>query len=361
MDYPARRARLAALLPGLGVDAALVTALTNVAYLTGLASSNAAVLVTADGTALLATDGRYAEQAARSAPDLDVVVGRDVATALLQRAAADARGARTVAVETHSLTVDEFGALSDAGSVRLAPLGRAVEALRAVKDDGEVAALSACAALADQALAGLLADGGVRVGRTEREVAADLEARMRTLGADGPAFESIVAAGPNSALPHARPGDRPLTSGDLVVLDFGARLGGYHSDCTRTVALGPLADWQRDLYGLVGAAQAAGITALVPGAECVDVDAAARRVVGDAGYGDQFPHGLGHGVGLEVHEAPGLGPSATGRLPERAVVTVEPGVYLPGRGGVRTEDLLVVARSGPAPLTGAPKELLVLG
>ncbi|MDP9407298.1 MAG: M24 family metallopeptidase, partial [Actinomycetota bacterium] len=176
-----------------------------------------------------------------------------------------------------------------------------------------------------------------------------------------PAFESIVAGGPRGALPHARPSERPLQAGDLVVLDFGARLSGYHSDCTRTVALAPVADWQRDLHALVGAAQAAGIAALTPGAKGVAVDAAARAVIDDAGHGEHYPHGLGHGVGLEVHEAPGLGPSAAGRLPSRAVVTVEPGVYLPGRGGVRTEDLLVVTGAGPELLTTSPRELLVLG
>jgi Xaa-Pro aminopeptidase len=368
-DHAGRRARLAGVLALVDADAALVTGLANIRYLTGLASSNAALLVPRPatglagtgpaGTGLLATDGRYAEQAAASCPDVDLVVARDPARALLERAAA--AGARVVAVETHVLTVDAFGDLADATPARLVPLGRAVEALRAVKDPGEVALLRSCARLADRALAGLLVDGGVRPGRTERDVAADLEARMRALGAEAPAFETIVASGPRGALPHARPSDRPLAPGDLVVLDFGARIDGYHSDCTRTVVLGPAAQWQRDLHALVAAAQAAGIAALRPGAEGVAVDAAARAVVDDAGHGEHYPHGLGHGVGLEVHEAPGLGPTVPGRLPSRAVVTVEPGVYLPGRGGVRTEDLLVVSDAGPELLTTSPAELLVLG
>lgn len=368
-DHAGRRARLAGVLALTDADAALVTGLANVRYLTGLASSNAALLLPREGagaprtglpgTGLLATDGRYAEQAAACCPDLELVVARDVARALLERAAA--AGAGVVAVETHVLTVDTFGDLADASPARLVPLGRAVEALRAAKDPAEVALLRACAELADRALAGLLADGGVRPGLSEREVAADLDARLRSLGAEAPAFETIVAAGPRGALPHARPSDRALAPGDLVVLDFGARVGGYHSDCTRTVALAPVADWQRDLHALVGAAQAAGIEALRPGADAVAVDAAARAVIDDAGHGEHYPHGLGHGVGLEIHEAPGLGPLAAGRVPSRAVVTVEPGVYLSGRGGVRTEDLLVVSDVGSELLTTSPAELLVLG
>jgi Xaa-Pro aminopeptidase len=362
-DHAGRRARLAGVLADADADAALVTGVANVRYLTGLASSNAALLVPRKGGGLagglLATDGRYVEQAAACCPDLELVVARDVARALLERAAA--AGAGVVAVETHVLTVDTFDDLADATPARLVPLGRAVEGLRAAKNPAEVALLRCCAQLADRALAGLLADGGVRAGRAEREVAADLEARMRALGAEAPAFETIVASGPRGALPHARPSDRPLAPGDLVVLDFGARVDGYHSDCTRTVALAPVSDWQRDLHALVAAAQSAGIAALRPGAEGAGVDAAARAVIDDAGHGEHYPHGLGHGVGLEVHEAPGLGPSAPGRLPSRAVVTVEPGVYLPGRGGVRTEDLLVVHDTGPELLTTSPAELLVLG
>lgn len=350
-----RRARLGEMLADRHADAALVSAPANVRYLTGLASSNAAVLVAGDGTAVLATDGRYLTEAASS--DVELLDDRLPELALARRAAAD--GVRCLAVETHVLTVDQHAALTEA-DLDLISLGRTVEEQRMAKEDVELDRLRAAAELADHALEGLLAAGGVRVGRTEREVAADLEARMRAAGGDGPSFDTIVAAGPRGALPHARPGDRPLTPGDLVVLDFGTRLHGYVSDCTRTVALAPVADWQRDLHALVGRAHDAGIAALRPGTDLRDVDAAARDVITAAGHGGDYPHGLGHGVGLEIHEAPGLGPAAVGRLADRAVVTVEPGVYLPGRGGVRTEDTLVVTSTGPEFLTTTTTELRVL-
>ncbi|MGH3564992.1 MAG: M24 family metallopeptidase, partial [Pseudonocardia sp.] len=186
----------------------------------------------------------------------------------------------------------------------------------------------------------------------------DLETRMRRHGATGPAFETIVASGAHSAIPHHRPTDAFLCRGDLVKLDFGALSGGYHSDMTRTVVLGPPAAWQRELYDLVAAAQIAGRAAALPGADVVAVDAAARAVIVDAGRGDDFPHGLGHGVGLQIHEAPGLGPTGTGVLVAGMTVTVEPGVYLVGRGGVRIEDTVVVRDGEPQLLTHTTRELL---
>jgi Xaa-Pro aminopeptidase len=199
------------------------------------------------------------------------------------------------------------------------------------------------------------------VGRTEQQIARDLEWRMFALGAEALAFETIVAAGPNSAIPHHEPTSREVGAGDLLKIDFGARYAGYHADCTRTMMIHDQpADWQREIYDLVASSQEAGRHALAPGVARVDVDDAARSVISAAGYGDHFVHGLGHGVGLEIHEEPYFSPRSTGKLLSRTPVTVEPGVYLPDRGGVRIEDTLVVADT-PELLTTTTRELLVVG
>jgi Xaa-Pro aminopeptidase len=356
--HAARRDRLRALLAEQGADAALVTRLVNVRYLTGFTGSNAALLVTPD-EAVLATDGRYETQAADQAPDVTPVIRRDCAVALVERAAS--AGLARVGFEAHEVTVALHGTLTEvSGAPSLADLGPAVEGLRRVKDADEVALLAEACAISDRALADVLLH--VRPGRTERDVAGALEAAMRAHGGDGPAFETIVASGPHSAVPHHRPTDREIEAGDLLKVDFGARYGGYHADETRTFVVGrPPADWQRELHALVARAQQAGRDALAPGAEVRDVDRAARAVIEAAGHGPDFPHGLGHGVGLEIHEAPLMGYQATGRLADGTPVTVEPGVYLPGRGGVRIEDTLVVRDGEPVLLTTTTRELLVLG
>jgi Xaa-Pro aminopeptidase len=210
----------------------------------------------------------------------------------------------------------------------------------------------------DQAFAAVL--GAIQPGRSERELAILIERTMVDLGAESPAFDTIVASGPNGAIPHHSPGGRVLQRGDLVTIDCGARHAGYHADMTRTVALGPPAPWQREIYDLVAAAQLAGIAAATPGADVGDVDATSRATIAAAGHADHFGHGLGHGVGLEVHEAPMLGPGRTGKLKDRVPVTIEPGIYLPGKGGVRIEDTLVVRTAGPETLITTTKELLVL-
>jgi Xaa-Pro dipeptidase len=352
--HAARRAALAARLGD--ADAALVTRLVNVRYLTGFTGSNGALLVTRDGAAVLATDGRYIEQSQRQAPDVERSIVPAPAAGLVKAAAE--RGLGTVAYESHDVTVDLHESLASVGP-SLVKLGREVETLRAVKDDEEIALLREACAVADRAFARLLP--GLRAGRTEKDVARELEALMLEEGGDGPSFETIVASGPNSAVPHHRPTDRVLGTGEFVKLDFGALYRGYHSDMTRTVALAPVADWQREVYSLVARAQAAGRAALAVGAACGDVDKAARDVIVDAGHGEAYTHSLGHGVGLEIHEAPTLRAGATDTLADRTPVTVEPGVYLAGRGGVRIEDTLVV-REGADPelLTTTTKELLEL-
>jgi Xaa-Pro aminopeptidase len=365
--HAARRARAQELIAALGADAALITSPPNVRYLTGLASSNAAVLVPSAGPCVLATDARYAETAARDSADLELVTDRLVEPALA--GLAGRRGVATLAFEAHDLTVERHAALAARGDVLfLIPAGRLVEELRTVKDEAEIELLRRACAITDAAFADLLPR--IAPGASERELAIAVERAMTDHGADGVAFETIVASGPNGAIPHHAPGSRRLRAGDLVTIDCGARLGGYHADMTRTVVLGEPAGWQREIYDLVVAAQRAGVAAAVPGTGVEALDAAARSLIEDAGYGGCFQHGLGHGVGLEVHEAPIIGYGRTGTLMDRVPVTVEPGVYLPGRGGVRIEDTLV-ARAGAVDadtgaagsaeiLTMTTKELLVL-
>ncbi|MFL6051521.1 MAG: M24 family metallopeptidase [Actinoallomurus sp.] len=351
--HEARRARLAGLVAARDADAALITRLVNVRYLTGLASSNAALLVRADGTAVLATDGRYAGTAARVCPELECVIDRATAGVL----AARARG--RLAFEAHAVTVEAYDTLAaEPDAPQLVALGRAVEELRMVKDEEEIALLGEACAVTDRAFDAVLPT--IRPGVTEREIAIALDRAMVDLGAEQPAFATIVASGPNGAIPHHVPSDRVIEHGDLVTMDFGARQGGYHADMTRTIAVGAAGAWEREIYELVAAVQAAGVAAACPDAVTKEVDAAARDLIEAAGRGDEFPHGLGHGVGLEIHEAPLMGYDKTGKLRDRVPITVEPGVYVAGRGGVRIEDTLVVRADGPELLTKTTKDLLVI-
>ena len=357
-SHASRRDALRARIREQGLDGLLVVDLLNVRYLTGFTGSNAALLVVADadadGADVFCTDGRYTTQAQRQVPDLRHVIERASGPAV----AGEARG--RVGFESQHVTVDGLDVLVAASPGELVRAPGLVERLRLVKDEAEVEALRMACAAADRALADLVEHGGLRAGRTEREVARELESRMLDHGAAAPSFTSIVAAGANSAIPHHRPTDAVLRAGDLVKLDFGAVVDGYHSDMTRTLVLGAPADWQRELYDLVALAQAEGRAALAPGAEVVAVDAAARGVIERAGRGEHFPHGLGHGVGLQIHEAPSLAKTGGGTLAAGMAVTVEPGVYLPGRGGVRIEDTLVVRDAGPELLTLTTKQLMVV-
>ncbi|GAA4526722.1 M24 family metallopeptidase [Amycolatopsis samaneae] len=358
-----RRAALRELLAGAGVDAILVTDLTNIRYLTGFTGSNAALLVHTGGErdTVFCTDSRYDTQSSAEVPDLERVLDRASAAALATRAAAARRTYGRTGFESQHVSVEQHESLKEGfGAVELVRAPGLVERLRTVKDDTEVAALRAACAAADRALADLVAAGGLRAGRTEREVARDLENRMLEHGSSEPSFRSIVATGANSAIPHHQYGDAVLTAGDFVKLDFGATVEGYHSDMTRTFVLGEPAGWQRDLYDLVHRAQAAGTAAVRPGAEVSEVDAAARSVIAGEGHGEHFGHGLGHGVGLHVHEAPSLATTGVGTLSAGMAVTVEPGVYLAGRGGVRIEDTLVVRDGEPELLTQSTKDLVAL-
>jgi Xaa-Pro aminopeptidase len=292
-----------------------------------------------------------------------VQVERRVGEGLVAVAASS--GVRRLGIERHDVTLAVADGLQQAAgeTVSLVDLGEAVELLRADKDAVEVALVAQACAIADAALLAVLERG--LAGRSEAQVARDLEARMLLGGAEAVAFESIVASGPNGSVPHHSPGARAVERGDLVTIDFGARVEGYHSDCTRTVVVGEPADWQREVYAVVRAAQQAGVLALAPGASTVAVDRAARSVVDDAGYGEAFTHGLGHGVGLMIHEPPWLSASeaTAATLAGRSTLTVEPGIYLPGRGGVRIEDTVDVAGDhdgGVQVLTRTTKTLLVV-
>jgi Xaa-Pro aminopeptidase len=365
--HASRRDRLRAAVAALDADAALITTLVNVRYLTGLASSNAALLVTAGGAVpdVLATDSRYTLAAERDCPDVELLPARAVEEALAELA--ERRGLRRLAFEAHEMTVERHTALAVGSGLGLIPLGRAVEQLRVVKDEAEIALLARACAITGEAFDEVVSQ--IRPGMTEREFAVLIERAMTDAGAEQPAFSTIVASGPNGASPHHTPTGRAFEQGDLITIDCGARYAGYHADMTRTVALGPPAGWQREIYDLVAAAQRAGIVAAVPGAAIAGVDAAARDLIEAAGYGGAFGHGLGHGVGLEIHEAPMLAHEKPGTLADRVPLTVEPGIYLPGEGGVRIEDTLVV-RSGAGPTasrdlltttkTATPGELCVL-
>ena len=341
----------------------LVTDLVNVRYLSGFTGSNAALLIRADDeTPVLATDGRYVTQAVQQSPDAELVIERACAPHLAARAATD--GAKRLGFESHVVTVDGYALLERAApEIELVRAAGSVESLREVKDAGELALLRLACEAADAALAALVEAGGLRPGRTEKEIGRELESRMLDHGADGVSFETIVAAGVNSAIPHHRPTDAVLAAGDFVKIDFGALVAGYHSDMTRTFVLSPVAQWQLDVYDLVATAQRVGREALAPGVCLKDVDGASRQVIADAGHAEHFGHGLGHGVGLQIHEAPGISASAAGTLLAGSAVTVEPGVYLPDLGGVRIEDTLVVgsdSHQSPDLLTRFPKELAIL-
>ncbi|HET6289919.1 MAG TPA: Xaa-Pro peptidase family protein [Amycolatopsis sp.] len=359
--FSRRRAALRSLLADSGVDALLVTDLLNIRYLTGFTGSNAALLVhgSGDDRTIFCTDGRYTVQSATEVPDLERVLDRASAAKLADLAAEKNFG--KTGFESQHISVEQHEGLKVRfDRVELVRTPGLVEQLRLVKDEQEIEALRQACAAADRALEDLVSAGGLRPGRTELDVARDLENRMLGHGSTGPSFDTIVAAGVNSAIPHHRPTSAVLANGDFVKIDFGATVDGYHSDMTRTFVLGKPAAWQEESYELVRRAQAAGCDAVLPGAEVSEVDKAARGVIIGAGRGDEFGHGLGHGVGLQVHEAPSLAATGVGTLSAGMAVTVEPGVYLPGRGGVRIEDTLVVREGTPELLTLSTKELVVV-
>jgi len=337
------------------LDALLVSNLVNVRWLTGFTGTNGAAVVGA-GAPRFVTDFRYLTQAAAQ---LDAVWEREIETDLLKRVVEGLpAGPLRLGFDDAHVTVrqhEQLERLVAERDVELVAAGGIVEALRAVKDPDEIARIRAAAALADEAFEEVVGAG--IVGRTEREVALDLEIAMRRRGAERASFAPIVAAGEHGALPHAVPRDVPIPAGTLVVIDWGAQLDGYASDCTRTVATGELDPRDRAVYDTVLSAQETALEAVRAGPTGQEVDAVAREIIDAAGHAEHFGHGLGHGVGMEVHEGPRLSKQGKEPLATGNIVTVEPGIYVPGAVGVRIEDLVAVSADGHEVLNGLPKAL----
>jgi Xaa-Pro aminopeptidase len=340
-------------------DLLLVTDLVNVRWLTGFTGSSAAAVVGREGTRRFVTDFRYLTQ---SAEELDPAWEREIAVDLLAGVTKHLPGSGELklAFEDAHMSVKDHGRLAGMlrSGIELVPAGDTIEALRLVKDPAELDAIRAAARLADEALTEVLGRG--LVGRTERDVALDLEFTMRRMGAEAASFAPIVAAGDHGALPHATPRDVAIPSGTFCVIDWGAQLDGYASDCTRTFATGEVDSRDAEVYALVLCAQEAGLEAVRPGPTGREVDAVARAIIDAAGHAEHFGHGLGHGVGLAVHEGPRLSKQGDTALGAGMVVTVEPGVYVPGAVGVRIEDLVIVTDEGAEVVSSLPKELQVV-
>lgn len=327
----------------------LITNLTNVFYLTGFDSSNAALLVEPGGGATLYTDFRYAASA-RSVPGVQVQITK---RAMMADVGSRLKG--RIQFEADVLPYNEWDRLSSGGA-ELVPTSGFVVGIRAIKDDEEIAKIAKACRIADRGFEALTAE--TFVGRSEREIAWRLRELLHAHGADELSFETIVASGENGALPHAHPTDRIVERGTLVTVDWGVRVDGYYSDCTRTVSTGGLPDKLREAYDVCLAAQKRACANIKAGMTGVEADELAREPITDAGFGENFGHGLGHGVGLAVHEAPRLSTESTDTLAVGHVVTIEPGIYLEGLGGVRIEDLGVVREDGVELLTAFPKELI---
>jgi len=352
-----RQSALAAAIEASAVGALLVTHLPNIRWLTGFSGSAGMLLASADRCTLL-TDFRYAGQAPQEVGSAaEVIIERaslwDRLRRVLESAPCD-----TLGIESHVMAVRDAERVSGMFRGRVTPLADTVEDLRQVKDDTEVAAIHAAATLASEALDEVLPT--VHAGEREIDVAARLESALRRRGSEWHPFQTIVASGPRAALPHARSSAREIGRGEFLLIDYGAQIDGYCADVTRTVGIGALDERQRAVYELVQEAQLRARQGLRSGMTGREGDALARDVIAARGYGDAFGHSLGHGVGLEVHEAPRLAATAEGVLPAGAVVTVEPGIYLGGWGGVRLEDDVWLRADGPVLLTDGRTDLTIL-
>lgn len=337
------------------LDGFLVSSAPNRRYLSGFTGSNGYLAITSD-RAVLATDFRYIEQAQTESPGFDVRRIRGGEPWLPD--IADELAMRRVGFEADDMSVAAFGRLSSTAEeseveIEFVETAGVIEWIRAVKDHSEVVALHRAVQIADEAMARIQAE--ISVGMSEREVSWELHKEMRRLGADGPSFDTIVAVGPNAALPHHRADDTEVRAGEPIVIDMGATYRGYRSDLTRTFVVGDQDDTFRHIYGIVLRAQEAAIEAARPGMTGEEVDSVAREVITDAGYGDEFGHGLGHGVGLVIHERPMVVPKSQDVIEDGMVFTIEPGIYVSGWGGVRIEDVVVMEDGRARPLTRSPK------
>jgi len=329
-----------------------ISNLINVRYLTGFTGSNAALLLSST-SATLATDSRYEIQARKQVSDLQTVIGRDFPELLLRQLQKS-----EVLVEGSNLSHNAYRSLSENFEHVFISTSGVIEHLRVVKDNSEVQLIKAACEIATNAFLDVITD--IKVGQSEKVIRNSLEQRMRELGADDVAFESIVASGANSAIPHHEPTDKPVQNGDFLKIDFGAKLDGYHSDITRTAVIGKPADWQVDLHAAVTKAQLAGRNAIRADIQFKDVSQAVKQSLDETGYLEHFTHGLGHGVGLQIHEDPFFGRVEDAKIASNTVITVEPGAYLNDKGGVRVEDTIVVSPQGHQNLTNLPYELLEL-
>jgi Xaa-Pro aminopeptidase len=382
MDYSGRQSRLAALLREQGLDSVLVTHLPNIRYLCGFTGSAGVLAISAAGKARKAaffTDGRYTQQASEEVDGAKVVISKTAAIVGAVEWLKRQSKLKSVGVEAEHMSVATRASLGKyAGSIRLQPTSGLIEGLRAVKEKAEIEQIRSAVELASRVFDAVRTN--IRPGAQESAIAAEIEYMSRRLGAEGMSFDTLVAAGKRSALPHGVASQNPLPKRGFVILDFGVILGGYCSDMTRTVYLGQPSRAERKMYESVLEAQLAGIKAVTPGAKCAEVDRATRNVLEKAGLGRYFTHSTGHGVGIEIHEMPGIRKAAKPtkgkkRMAARArksagaqfdtlvpgmVITIEPGVYIPGEGGVRIEDMVVVTETGCEVLTPTPKEMIVI-
>lgn len=352
-----RRSRLTVYFEEHSLDALLFTDLRNIRYLCGFSGSEGALLISRDNAWFLC-DSRYTAQASEEVHAAEIM---ECAAIRLDTVAALARkyGLHRIGFEAAHTTVTAYRRMSEKLSgIELVELGIDLDKIRVCKDLAEIEQLASVAALSSQALGAVLVD--IKPGVREVDIALALEIEMRRRGADGKAFDFIVASGERGAMPHGRASGKIIRSGEMVTIDFGALKDGYHSDETVTVACGEPGIRAREIHGIVREAHDLAVRAVRPGVSCMDLDEVARSYIRDRGYGDYFGHGLGHGVGLEIHEMPTLSPRSTAFLEEGMVVTVEPGIYIPGFGGVRIEDTVAVTSDGCRILTGADKSLLVL-